>query len=91
MHPDTAIRLRIFLDKFGISCCAFHDQLPANSRSHVLQEFTRGIYDSLIAVADDAHVSEDDSFGRAYHDDDDDRVERHILDNLDGKRKIAKK
>ena len=91
MHPDTAIRLRIFLDKFGISCCAFHDQLPANSRSHVLQEFNRGIYDSLIAVADDAHVSEDDSFGRSHHDDDDDRVERHILDNLDGKRKKAKK
>ena len=55
LHPDTAIRLRLFLDKFGISCCALHDQLPANSRTHVLQEFNRGIYDHMIAVADDAH------------------------------------
>ena len=26
LHPDTAIRLRLFLDKFGISCCALHDR-----------------------------------------------------------------
>ena len=53
-NPDAAVRLRLFLDKFGIPCCALHAELPANSRSHILQEFNRGIYDFMIAAADDA-------------------------------------
>lgn len=53
-NPDAAVRLRLFLDKFGIPCCALHAELPANSRAHILQEFNRGIYDYMIAAADDA-------------------------------------
>ena len=52
-HADTAIRLRLFLAKFSISCCALHHELPYNSRAHILQEFNRGVYDYMIAVSDD--------------------------------------
>ena len=50
--PDSAVRLRLFLDKFGVPCCALHAELPANSRAHILQEFNRGVYDYMIAAAD---------------------------------------
>ena len=50
--PDAAVRLRLFLDKFGVPCCALHAELPANSRAHILQEFNRGVYDYMIAAAD---------------------------------------
>ena len=52
-HSDAAIRLRLFLAKFNISCCALHHELPYNSRAHILQEYNRGVYDCMIAVADD--------------------------------------
>ena len=52
-HSDAAIRLRLFLAKFSISCCALHRELPYNSRAHILQEYNRGVYDCMIAVADD--------------------------------------
>ena len=52
--PDAAVRLRLFLDKFGVPCCALHAELPANSRAHILQEFNRGIYDYMIAAAEDS-------------------------------------
>ena len=50
--PDAAVRLRLFLDKFGVPCCALHAELPANSRAHILQEFNRGVYDYMIAAAE---------------------------------------
>ena len=73
--PDEAVRLRLFLDKFGVPCCALHAELPANSRAHILQEFNRGIYDYMIAAADDASAEADvasSNPGGGGGDDDDD-------------------
>ena len=77
--PDEAVRLRLFLDKFGVPCCALHAELPANSRAHILQEFNRGIYDYMIAAADDASAEADvasSNPGGGGDDDDDDEGAR---------------
>ena len=58
-NADTAVRLRLFLHKFGVPTCALHSELPANSRAHILQEFNRGVYDFMVAAADDARVATD--------------------------------
>ena len=55
---DAAVRLRLFLHKFGVPTCALHGELPANSRTHILQEFNRGVYDFMVAAADDANMAE---------------------------------
>ena len=55
---DAAVRLRLFLHKFGVPTCALHSELPANSRTHILQEFNRGVYDFMVAAADDANMKE---------------------------------
>ena len=52
--PDSGMRLRLFLDAFGIKCCELHSEMPLNSRNHVLQQFNKGIFDYLIAT-DDTH------------------------------------
>jgi len=58
-NADAAVRLRLFLHKFGVPCCAMHAELPANSRTHILQEFNRGVYDFMIAAADDANMKDE--------------------------------
>lgn len=57
---DAAVRLRLFLEKFGVRAASLHGELPANSRQHVLQEFNRGLFDYLIATDEAA----DDRRGR---------------------------
>eukprot|EP00890_Picochlorum_soloecismus_P003951 jgi/Picsp_1/4557/NSC_01927-R1_dead-box atp-dependent rna helicase 16-like len=52
--PDSGMRLRLFLDAFGIKCCELHSEMPLNTRNHVLQQFNKGIFDYLIAT-DDFH------------------------------------
>jgi len=51
---DSGMRLRLFLDAFGIKCCELHSEMPLNTRNHVLQQFNKGIFDYLIAT-DDVH------------------------------------
>ena len=36
---DNAVRLRLFLERFGVRAGSLHGALPANSRAHVLAEF----------------------------------------------------
>lgn len=57
-NADAAVRLRLFLHKFGVPTCALHGELPANSRTHILQEFNRGVYDFMVAAADDANMKD---------------------------------
>jgi Superfamily II DNA and RNA helicases len=59
-NADAAVRLRLFLHKFGVPTCALHGELPANSRTHILQEFNRGVYDFMVAADDDANMKETD-------------------------------
>jgi ATP-dependent RNA helicase DDX56/DBP9 len=49
---DAAVRLRLFLERFGVRAGSLHGALPANSRAHVLAEFNKGLFDFLIATDD---------------------------------------
>lgn len=52
--PDAAVRLRLFLEKFGVRAATLHGELPVASRAHALGEFNRGLFDYLIATDDTA-------------------------------------
>jgi ATP-dependent RNA helicase DDX56/DBP9 len=54
---DTGMRVRLFLDAFGLRCSVLNADLPLNSRHHILQEFNRGLFDYLIAT-DDVHAAD---------------------------------
>jgi len=71
-NADAAVRLRLFLHKFGVPCCALHSELPANSRTHILQEFNRGMYDFMIAAADDANMKDEPPAAEAEDEGDED-------------------
>lgn len=54
---ESGLRLRLFLEAFGLRAALAHGEQPLNSRYHVLQEFNRGLYDYLIAT-DDIHAGD---------------------------------
>lgn len=54
---EAGMRVRLFLDAFGLRCSLLSAELPLNSRHHVLQEFNRGLFDYLIAT-DDVHAAD---------------------------------
>jgi ATP-dependent RNA helicase DDX56/DBP9 len=47
---DAAIRMKLFLGRFGIAAAALNAELPANSRAHVIDQFNKGVFDILIAT-----------------------------------------
>ncbi|KAL4858273.1 DEAD-box ATP-dependent RNA helicase 16 [Chlorella vulgaris] len=51
---DSGMRVRLFLEAFGIRAAVLSADQPLNSRHHILQEFNRGLFDYLIAT-DDIH------------------------------------
>lgn len=52
---DRSYQVKLFLDQFGVKSCVLNSELPVNSRIHVVQEFNKGTYDTIIA-ADDQEV-----------------------------------
>lgn len=46
---DRCYKLKLYLEQFGIPACALSSELPANSRSHILNQFNDGAYDIIIA------------------------------------------
>ncbi|RDD38777.1 putative ATP-dependent RNA helicase DDX56 [Trichoplax sp. H2] len=53
---NRCYRLKLYLEQFSIKCCVLNSELPQNSRyqlfvirSHIIDEFNRGIYDIIIA------------------------------------------
>ncbi|GFR43951.1 hypothetical protein Agub_g5092, partial [Astrephomene gubernaculifera] len=49
---DEGVRLRLFLEAFGVRPALLNSELPLNSRSHILASFNRGLFDYLIATDD---------------------------------------
>jgi ATP-dependent RNA helicase DDX56/DBP9 len=47
---EGGMRLRLFLESFGLRLGCVHAQLPVNSRSHILAAFNKGLFDILIAT-----------------------------------------
>jgi ATP-dependent RNA helicase DDX56/DBP9 len=52
---DRSYRLKLFLQQFGIKSCVLNSELPVNTRIHVVREFNKGVYETIIA-ADDQEV-----------------------------------
>jgi hypothetical protein len=44
------MRLRLFLEAFGLRLALLSPDQPLNSRSHVLASFNKGLFDFLIAI-----------------------------------------
>ena len=53
-NANAAVRLRLFLERFGVRCATAHAELPAASRQLALAQFNRGLFDFLIVADDDA-------------------------------------
>lgn len=47
---DRCYRLKLFLEQFGIKSTVLNEELPVNSRYHIVQEFNKGVYDYIIAT-----------------------------------------
>ena len=46
---DRCYRLKLFFEQFGIRSCVLNSELPVNSRTHVVEEFNKNVYDIIIA------------------------------------------
>uniref|UniRef100_A0A0D9ZCL3 RNA helicase n=1 Tax=Oryza glumipatula TaxID=40148 RepID=A0A0D9ZCL3_9ORYZ len=55
---DSAFKLRLFLEKFGIRSSVLNAELPQNSRLHIIQAFNARLFDYLIATDDNKSKEE---------------------------------
>lgn len=53
---DRSYRLKLFLDQFGIKSCILNNELPLNSRLHIIDQYNKNLYNLLIAT-DDANYN----------------------------------
>ena len=49
---NRCYRVKLFLEKFSISCCVLNYELPSNCVIHAIDQFNRGVYDILVATDD---------------------------------------
>ena len=47
---NRCFRLKLFLERLSINAALLNSELPQNSRSHILKEFNKGVFDYLIAT-----------------------------------------
>ena len=52
---DRCYRVRLFLEQFGVRSVVLNQEMPLNSRQHVVEEFNRGVHHILLA-ADEAEI-----------------------------------
>lgn len=61
---DKSYRLKLFFEQFYIKTCVLNSELPQNSRIHIVDEFNKGVYDTIIAtdesIAIDTEKSQQD-------------------------------
>lgn len=50
---DRSYRVKLFLEQFNIKSIVLNSELPLQSRLHIVEEFSKNIYDILIATASD--------------------------------------
>lgn len=43
------LRLKLFLEQFGIHTCVLNSELPASCRCHTICQFNDNVYDIIIA------------------------------------------
>ncbi|UZJ54609.1 hypothetical protein CBS101457_003929 [Exobasidium rhododendri] len=79
---DRCYRLKLFLEQFGVKSTVLNEELPVNSRYHIVQEFNKGVYDYIIATDEsrfgaDAAIEENDKLSE----------KKEKTPKVDGKRK----
>ncbi|CAO1603271.1 ATP-dependent DNA/RNA helicase [Xanthoria calcicola] len=57
---DRCYRLKLFLEQFGVKSCILNSELPVNSRTHVVEEFNKNVYDIIIASDDHEILGDED-------------------------------
>ena len=60
---DRSYRVKLFLEQFGIKSVVLNHELPLHSRTHIVEEFNKDIYNILIA-SDDTEVVGSESESR---------------------------
>ncbi|KAK4477435.1 hypothetical protein RD792_016656 [Penstemon davidsonii] len=55
---DMSFRLKLFFEQFGIKSAVLNAELPQNSRQHILEAFSAGLFDYLIATDDSQSAEE---------------------------------
>lgn len=53
---DRCYRLKLFFEQFYIKTCVLNSELPQNSRIHIVDEFNKGVYDTIIATDESISV-----------------------------------
>lgn len=56
---DRCYRLKLFLEQFGTRSCVLNSELPINSRTHVVEEFNKNVYDIIIATDENEILGEE--------------------------------
>lgn len=54
----TAFKIRLFFENFGINSCVLNNELPFNSRYHIVEYFNSGKLDILIALDKSTLINE---------------------------------
>jgi ATP-dependent RNA helicase DDX56/DBP9 len=67
---NKCYRLKLFLQQFFISAAVLNAQVPLNSRTHILEEFNRGVFDYLIATDAAVDAGDEDDFDEEDNEDD---------------------
>ena len=55
---DSCYRIRLFLEAFGIKSAVVHNQLPIQSRQHIVASFNAALIDYLIAAVADQEAQQ---------------------------------
>ncbi|KAK6822773.1 hypothetical protein PG990_015210 [Apiospora arundinis] len=88
---DRSYRLKLFLEQFGIRSTVLNSELPINSRIHIVQQFSQGVYDILIASDEHEVLGGEDEQEEAEEQKDGDSKEEKSSNPPKKKRRSAKR
>ncbi|CAK7235636.1 ATP-dependent DNA/RNA helicase [Sporothrix curviconia] len=57
---DRSYRLKLFFEQFGIRSCILNSEMPVSSRIHVIDEFNRNVYNTIIASDEHEVLGDED-------------------------------
>ncbi|CAK7568651.1 MAG: ATP-dependent DNA/RNA helicase [Sporothrix epigloea] len=57
---DRSYRLKLFFEQFGIRSCILNSEMPVSSRIHVIDEFNRNVYNTIIASDEHEALGDED-------------------------------
>ena len=87
---DRSYRLKLFFEQFGIRSCILNSEMPVSSRIHVIDEFNRNVYNTIIA-SDEHEVLGDEDQPAADGDSSNKKKNNNNNKNNNKKRKLGGK